>query len=121
MLSRVVPLRRKLWEEHRAAVAAGRVAHDAPPPAYPLKLIIMSATLRTQVSHRRRRMRPACGAKLMQPVRLSRCGHACMHACPALCAACTAQEPNPHLPPSLPRCTCARLICAHMLCVDLPA
>lgn len=75
MLSRVVPLRRKLWEEHRAAVAAGRVAQHVPPPAYPLKLIIMSATLRTQVRHGRGR---ACGAMLAQSVRLFRGGHACM-------------------------------------------
>ncbi|KAG2499784.1 hypothetical protein HYH03_002081 [Edaphochlamys debaryana] len=45
MLSRIVPLRRRLWRERQEAAARG----EAPPgpPVYPLKLIIMSATLRT--------------------------------------------------------------------------
>lgn len=41
MLSRVVPLRRRMHEEW---VAGGRRGA----PVYPLKLVIMSATLRTQ-------------------------------------------------------------------------
>ncbi|GIL53593.1 hypothetical protein Vafri_9207 [Volvox africanus] len=45
MLSRVVPMRRRMWRERQEAVARGErpVGH----PVYPLKLIIMSATLRT--------------------------------------------------------------------------
>lgn len=41
MLSRVVPLRRRMHEEW---VAGGRVGQAV----YPLKLVIMSATLRTE-------------------------------------------------------------------------
>jgi hypothetical protein len=41
MLSRVVPLRRRMHEEWLAGGRAG-------PPVWPLKLVIMSATLRTE-------------------------------------------------------------------------
>lgn len=44
MLSRVVPLRRKLWAQQRAQRGYDPAAPDA---VHPLKLIIMSATLRT--------------------------------------------------------------------------
>ena len=45
MLSRIVPLRRKLWAQQRA-----QPGYDpaAPGSVHPLKLIIMSATLRTE-------------------------------------------------------------------------
>ncbi|GLI67100.1 hypothetical protein VaNZ11_011305, partial [Volvox africanus] len=45
MLSRVVPMRRRMWRERQEAVARGE--RPVGPPVYPLKLIIMSATLRT--------------------------------------------------------------------------
>lgn len=44
MLSRVVPMRRKLWTQQRAAPGYDPTSPDA---VFPLKLIIMSATLRT--------------------------------------------------------------------------
>lgn len=43
LLSRVVPLRRKMWEERKQGKRA-----SSDPLVYPLKLIIMSATLRTE-------------------------------------------------------------------------
>ncbi|GLC69391.1 hypothetical protein PLESTF_000824800 [Pleodorina starrii] len=45
MLSRIVPLRRRMWRERQEALARGE--RPAGPPVHPLKLIIMSATLRT--------------------------------------------------------------------------
>ncbi|GFR51442.1 hypothetical protein Agub_g13735, partial [Astrephomene gubernaculifera] len=45
MLSRVVPLRRRLWREQQEAIARGE--RPTGQLVYPLKLIIMSATLRT--------------------------------------------------------------------------
>ncbi|KAG2437050.1 hypothetical protein HYH02_011311 [Chlamydomonas schloesseri] len=46
MLSRIVPLRRRLWRQRQEALARGE-APPPGPPVYPLKLIVMSATLRT--------------------------------------------------------------------------
>lgn len=45
MLSRIVPLRRRMWRERQEAIARGE--RPTGQPVYPLKLIIMSATLRT--------------------------------------------------------------------------
>lgn len=52
MLSRLVPLRRKLHEQWKAAGCpssgnAGSASGGVDGPIYPLKLVIMSATLRT--------------------------------------------------------------------------
>eukprot|EP00798_Chlamydomonas_sp_ICE-L_P031096 gene31095-6225_t len=44
MLSRVVPLRRRMWQEQQSS---GGVDPASPQAVHPLKLIIMSATLRT--------------------------------------------------------------------------
>lgn len=47
MLSRVVPLRRRMWQEQQAAAARGNALPPGTRPVFPLKLVIMSATLRT--------------------------------------------------------------------------
>ncbi|KXZ53733.1 hypothetical protein GPECTOR_6g650 [Gonium pectorale] len=56
MLSRAVPLRRRLWRERQEALARGE--RPAGPPVYPLKLIIMSATLRTSDFTENKRLFP---------------------------------------------------------------
>lgn len=47
MLSRLVPLRRKLHEQWKAAGCPPAASGSSSGPIYPLKLVIMSATLRT--------------------------------------------------------------------------
>ncbi|GBF90232.1 ATP-dependent RNA helicase [Raphidocelis subcapitata] len=62
MLSRVVPLRRRMHEEW---IAGGRVGQ----PVWPLKLVIMSATLRTEDFTGNRRLFPSPPPVLTVPAR----------------------------------------------------